>query len=96
MKREEELKTAVLDTKSKADKKKDSETAVAKDPKTPKHTAKPEEVVDSAEKEKEEARKAEEEEKKTQFLKSLERLRKENFNMVLYGIPDVYMSSWSY
>ena len=93
VKKEEEQKNATVDTKGKGDKKKDSETAVAKDPKTPKHTAKPGDSVDFAEQAKEDARKAEEEIKQGQFLKSLERLRKENFNMVLYGIPDIYMSN---
>ena len=43
--------------------------------------------------EKSEALEAEEEQKRADFMKSLERIRKENFNMVLYGIPDVYMAN---
>ena len=31
--------------------------------------------------------------KRIEFIKSLERLRKENSNMILYGLPDIYFAN---
>lgn len=86
--KKEEEKLVVPDKKTN---KKDSE------PKTPSKTEKASdkgsEEGTARTNESNEALKAEEEQKHAEFMKSLERLRKENFNMVLYGIPDVYMAN---
>lgn len=88
MTKKEEEKLLVPDKKAKDGAKKDS------DVKTPnKPSAKTSDASSVSDEGDDSARKAEEELRQLEFVKSLERLTKENFNMVCYGIPDIYLTS---
>ena len=88
-KKEEETKPVQAD-KDKKEKitKKDTEAA-----KSPMKSAKMDESIVSAENIEASESSHHDELKRIEFIKNLERLRKENSNMILYGLPDIYLAN---
>ena len=90
--KDEESKTVAVE-KGKEKPKKEAEPAKAASTTAKDKNATPKSDEIDVEVVKDENKEAEEQQKKLEFIKKLERLRKENFNMVLYGIPDIYLSN---
>lgn len=90
MRKEEERRLAINEKDKKGDSKKTESKKETKS-KSPTLT---EEEREQARREEEDAemKKHEEETKRIEMIKNLSRLRKENLNMVCYGLPDVFIS----